>query len=144
MTNRKDRCKSGFLCSARTISEDARSEILRGSQAPILSSLSSIVATWRHCLRTPSASMRAWRQSSAGPWSSEIAMIPPSSSEVPTRSIRSFLAPAYVGSLQTGKTEDEPEVPRSAQPSSTQSRSACAQVALSSASRATVACAYSS
>lgn len=32
MANRKGRCRLGFLCSAGTISEDARREILRGSQ----------------------------------------------------------------------------------------------------------------
>jgi hypothetical protein len=31
MANRKERCKLGFLCSAHTISSDARTEILRGS-----------------------------------------------------------------------------------------------------------------
>jgi len=33
MANRKGRCKLGFLCSASTISDDARGEILRGSQS---------------------------------------------------------------------------------------------------------------
>lgn len=33
MANRKGRCKLGFLCSATTISRDAKSEILRGSQS---------------------------------------------------------------------------------------------------------------
>ena len=33
MTNRKGRCKLGFLCSASTISSDAKAEILRGSQS---------------------------------------------------------------------------------------------------------------
>jgi hypothetical protein len=32
MANRKGRCKLGFLCSASTISDEARTEILRGSQ----------------------------------------------------------------------------------------------------------------
>ena len=33
MANRKGRCKLGFLCSASSISRDARTEILRGSQS---------------------------------------------------------------------------------------------------------------
>jgi hypothetical protein len=33
MANRKDRCKLGFLCSASTISAEAGTEILRGSQS---------------------------------------------------------------------------------------------------------------
>jgi hypothetical protein len=33
VANRKGRCKLGFLCSASTISDDAKGEILRGSQS---------------------------------------------------------------------------------------------------------------